>query len=376
MTGGASERNVTRILRRLYPDLPKDKVPDRYPPRILLCSLMIVHHPEVSHWPAGSDPSQRCAHASCRPRLGRLPSLFSFPTRAKRNVGVKRGRSCLFIQSPKALRVLHAHARAAQVVFNGAGDREAKLTAASRELLLRFERLLARILDPPALPANPPGASSSAPGSPSSPAGANANAAVAKSPLLSASPMAQGIESYLKARGLREGLAHGGDADEYTTMGQRLVEFDEAWLQYLDQFAAWKLEDAASLETELVRACTHRPPPMQNPNVGNASHASRWCCRVALTMRACACACGAAAAGARGGADGAQPAAQAGARVVVAGGHAAAQRPQPRQRRRAGAVRRRAPASPLPSPPVDLHTSTVCSCAVARQGVLCSRRVF
>ena len=39
------------MLRRLYPDLPRDRVPDRYPPRILLCSLMIIHHPEVrSFW--------------------------------------------------------------------------------------------------------------------------------------------------------------------------------------------------------------------------------------------------------------------------------------------------------------------------------------
>jgi hypothetical protein len=36
------------------------------------------------------------------------------------------------------------------------------------------------------------------------------------------------------------------------TVGQLLVRFDEAWLRYLDQFAAWKLADAASLEAELV----------------------------------------------------------------------------------------------------------------------------
>ncbi len=50
--------------------------------------------------------------------------------------------------------------------------------------------------------------------------------------------------------------AAGVGGDEHVTIAQRLVEFDEAWLQYLDQFAAWKLEDAASLETELV-SVTH-----------------------------------------------------------------------------------------------------------------------
>jgi len=38
------------------------------------------------------------------------------------------------------------------------------------------------------------------------------------------------------------------------TVGEHLVRFDELWLKYLDQFAAWKLADAASLEAELVRA--------------------------------------------------------------------------------------------------------------------------
>lgn len=38
----------------------------------------------------------------------------------------------------------------------------------------------------------------------------------------------------------------------YYTIGQRLVEFDRCWAQYLDQFAAWKLQDASQLEEELV----------------------------------------------------------------------------------------------------------------------------
>jgi hypothetical protein len=38
----------------------------------------------------------------------------------------------------------------------------------------------------------------------------------------------------------------------YFTIGQRLVEFDRSWAQYLDQFAAWKLQDASQLEDELV----------------------------------------------------------------------------------------------------------------------------
>jgi hypothetical protein len=43
-----------------------------------------------------------------------------------------------------------------------------------------------------------------------------------------------------------------GSQGGYYTIGQRLVEFDRCWAQYLDQFAAWKLQDASQLEDELV----------------------------------------------------------------------------------------------------------------------------
>lgn len=33
--------------RRLFPNLPKGHIPERYPPRIFLCALMVLRHPEV-----------------------------------------------------------------------------------------------------------------------------------------------------------------------------------------------------------------------------------------------------------------------------------------------------------------------------------------
>jgi hypothetical protein len=38
----------------------------------------------------------------------------------------------------------------------------------------------------------------------------------------------------------------------HATLGGLLAAFDEAWLEYLDQFLVWKGRDAASLEKELV----------------------------------------------------------------------------------------------------------------------------
>ena len=44
-----------------------------------------------------------------------------------------------------------------------------------------------------------------------------------------------------------------------TSIAEQLLLFDESWLRYLDQFAAWKGEDAASLEAELGLVATeHR----------------------------------------------------------------------------------------------------------------------
>jgi len=45
--GGASQRSVNKLLRRLFPALPKDRALERYPPRIFLAALMIQFHPEV-----------------------------------------------------------------------------------------------------------------------------------------------------------------------------------------------------------------------------------------------------------------------------------------------------------------------------------------
>lgn len=61
--------------------------------------------------------------------------------------------------------------------------------------------------------------------------------------------------------------AHGG------SIGGCLVRYDEAWLAYLDQFAAWKLEDAAGMETELIRMSVEMEKSMRRkirgrPNMG------------------------------------------------------------------------------------------------------------
>ena len=45
--GGSSSRSVTKLLRRLFPKIPKDRTLERYPPRIFLCSLMIQYYPAV-----------------------------------------------------------------------------------------------------------------------------------------------------------------------------------------------------------------------------------------------------------------------------------------------------------------------------------------
>lgn len=171
-----------------------ERAPERYPPRVFLCAYMILTHPRV--------------------------------------------------------------------VFNTMGEREARLTAAAKEMVAAFEELLARVLQPP------PGLTSSeegtSPKQSEGPAGGvDSNAAGgsgrgsrggsradAAPSFLASSPTAQGMRSYRASRGGALPLSPG--SSRYTTIGQQLVSFDEAWLRYLDQFAAWKGEDAASLEAELV----------------------------------------------------------------------------------------------------------------------------
>lgn len=55
-------------------------------------------------------------------------------------------------------------------------------------------------------------------------------------------------------------LSVGGSASAPTpasagaaTLGQLLVAWDDAWMEYLDQFAVWKGRDASGLEAELIR---------------------------------------------------------------------------------------------------------------------------
>lgn len=47
-----------------------------------------------------------------------------------------------------------------------------------------------------------------------------------------------------------DGGAAAGDARGRSV--ELLAAFDEAWVTYLEQFAAWKLADAATLEVRLV----------------------------------------------------------------------------------------------------------------------------
>ncbi|GIM13439.1 hypothetical protein Vretimale_16489, partial [Volvox reticuliferus] len=132
-----------------------------------------------------------------------------------------------------------------EVVFSGSGPRETALAAAARDLVERLEALLERII---LVPAEPPAAEPAGP-LPQSP---SHNVAV--------SPVARGMEELLRRR--RAAAAQGGSfglppspsaSSPYMTIGSLLVQFDDAWLRYLDQFVAWKGADAASLEAELVR---------------------------------------------------------------------------------------------------------------------------
>ncbi len=49
------------------------------------------------------------------------------------------------------------------------------------------------------------------------------------------------------------------------------MRFDEAWMEFLDIFVAWKTEDAASLETELVRVAVKMERSLRSKLASGAS---------------------------------------------------------------------------------------------------------
>ncbi len=54
------------------------------------------------------------------------------------------------------------------------------------------------------------------------------------------------------SRALPAAIRAAAETPHRLSSGSLLVQFDDAWLRYLDQFVAWKGADAASLE---VRVC-------------------------------------------------------------------------------------------------------------------------
>ncbi|EFJ46555.1 hypothetical protein VOLCADRAFT_92991 [Volvox carteri f. nagariensis] len=186
--------SVSRLLRLLYPTAPRNATLERYPPRVLLCAFMIVRHPEV--------------------------------------------------------------------VFSGSGPREVALAAAARDLVDRFETLLERIIFAPA--EVPPAAAAAA----AAPEPAGPLPWSSPPTYVAASPVARGMEELIRRQrataaaavlggggsfGLLPPTSPSGSSSPYMTIGSLMVQFDDAWLRYLDQFVAWKGADAASLESELVR---------------------------------------------------------------------------------------------------------------------------
>lgn len=128
-----------------------------------------------------------------------------------------------------------------EVVFNAVGAREQRLADHAAQLVTVFEALLAQLVDVDGAAA----------------ADASADAAAAAAAALPPSPLLSGMRLVrLGLHGaLGPGVPGGGDgvASALGTTAALLLRFDEVWLQYLDQFVAWKTEDAASLESELIR---------------------------------------------------------------------------------------------------------------------------
>lgn len=139
------------------------------------------------------------------------------------------------------------------MVFNGSGQRESQLTETARALVGSFEALLSRLVE------THPG------GGPPSGGGSIGTVSASGQLMPSPSPLAVGMlqhRAQLRAAYHQDGGSGGGgpmDAvssvvtnSSPSSIGSLLITFDQAWVQYLDQFVAWKTEDAQALESELV----------------------------------------------------------------------------------------------------------------------------
>ncbi|GLI67561.1 hypothetical protein VaNZ11_011759, partial [Volvox africanus] len=186
----------------------------------------------------GASPGPSQGQSSAATSVIRLLRRL-YPT-APRDVTLER-------YPPRVLLCGFMVVRHPEVVFSSSGPRETALAAAARDLVERLEALLERII---VVPAEPP-STAAEPAGPLPPS---------PSYNIAASPVARGMEELLRRR--RAAAAQGGSfelppspsaSSQYMTIGSLLVQFDDAWLRYLDQFVAWKGADAASLEAELVR---------------------------------------------------------------------------------------------------------------------------
>ncbi|GFR44293.1 hypothetical protein Agub_g5504, partial [Astrephomene gubernaculifera] len=211
---------------------------------------------------------------------------------------------------PRVLLCAFMIVRHPEVVFSGAGEREAALATAASDLVVRLEALLYKIItttatsttaaDTPSDAVQQPqpqqqhqqrqhaasaGAAATGTGSASSSSVLQPPPSPPPSLLLLScgSPVARGMEELMRRRraeataaaaastaasevGMMSALygPHDGpngsgapppspSSTQYMTIGSLLVSFDAAWCRYLDQFVAWKGADAAALESELVR---------------------------------------------------------------------------------------------------------------------------
>jgi hypothetical protein len=162
------------------------------------------------------------------------------------------------------------------------GDVEARLSAAAEQLLGAFEALLARLVQP--LPSTTAVNTTTSAAAAAQPGCSSPTAAL---PAASCpSPLTKSIASYLSGSGSPAASAAArpvsrqlfssssfgsssssngsststsrpgspaADVQLPASLASLLVEFDDSWLEYLDQFVVWKGHDARGLEAELMR---------------------------------------------------------------------------------------------------------------------------
>lgn len=180
---------------------------------------------------AAKHPFDEFAAAISAPTTLRAASALLARLETKVTIkGVGAGGSCesllkrLFPRAPKGRNLERYPARIflcaymvlahPEVVFNAKGEREEALTAAARDMLTAFEHLLRRLTEE--------------------------------------RKSSTGEDQSLAEEASMDLTQAVQDAQGGTSVGM-LQRFDESWVAYLEQFAAWKLADAAGLEGELIR---------------------------------------------------------------------------------------------------------------------------